>query len=216
MNQVRMIYRHNETPSRGFAATGVFLIKAILAVPHLLIMAALQSLAHTLTYIGFWLVALTGQYPTGLLSLINQAFQWSARGWAWIAGIEDAYPLFDAEPSNPTVSLELPTPTNPSKGWAVSGIFLIPKAIVLIPHLVALAVLTVVAGFVMWWGFVMVMFSGRLPGGIQDYLASIMQWWARVYAWWAGLTDNYPPFKLDARPTVAESPKRGKTNSPAR
>ena len=213
MSQVRIIYRHNETPNRGFAATGVFLIKAILAVPHLAIMAALQGLASILIYVGFWLVALTGQYPTGMLSLINTAFQWSARGWAWIAGIEDVYPPFDAEPPKASVSLELPTPTNPSKGWAVSGIFLVPKLIVLIPHLVALAVLTIVAGLVMWWGFVVVLFSGRLPGGIQDFLASIMQWWARVYAWWAGLTDDYPPFTLDARPS-AEPPKRARAKAP--
>jgi hypothetical protein len=62
--------------------------------------------------------------------------------------------------------------------------------------------MTIAAVLAMWWGFVMVMFGGRLPGGIQDFLAGTMQWWARVYAWLAGLTDEYPPFRLDARPTA--------------
>jgi hypothetical protein len=202
MAQVRIVYRHNEAPNRGFAATGVFFIKFILAIPHLMIMGALQALTQVLAYVGFWLVALTGSYPTGLLSLIDTAFQWSARGWGWISGITDDYPPFDEEAPDAPVSLELPTPDQPSKGWAVAGIFVVPKLIVLIPHLVALAFMTIAAVLAMWWGFVMVMFGGRLPGGIQDFLAGTMQWWARVYAWLAGLTDEYPPFRLDARPTA--------------
>lgn len=200
MTQANIVYRHNEAPSRGLAATGVFFVKWVLAFPHLLIIGALQGLAQVLAYIGFWIVALTGTYPTGLLSLIDLAFQWSARVWGWMTGINDVYPPFEAEPEQSPVSLELPRPDSPSKGWAVAGIFVIPKVIVLIPHFIVLTFVLIGAAFAMWWGYLVAMLTGRLPRGIQDFLASTMQWVARVYAWLAGLTDEYPPYRLDARP----------------
>jgi hypothetical protein len=199
MSQVRVTYRHNESPRRGLAATGVFFLKWLLALPHLLIIGALQSLAQVLAYIGFWIVALTGTYPPGFLPLIDMAFHWSARAWGWISGIADDYPPFEGDVDGYPVGVVIPRPEQPSKGWAVAGILVFPKLFALLPHVIALVFVNVAAGFAMWFGYLTAMFTGRLSPGIQDFLASTMQWNARVIAWLVGLTDEYPPFALDAR-----------------
>jgi hypothetical protein len=200
MSQVRILYRRNEAPRRGLAATGVFFVKWILAIPHLAIIWALQALAQVLVYVGYWIVALTGAFPRGLLALIDLAFHWSARTWGWISGIADDYPPFEAEAPEYPVGLELPRPDDPSRGWAVAGIFVFPKLLALIPHAFVLIFVGLAAAVAMWVGYLVAMFTGRLPAGIQDFLASTIQWNARLYAWLAGLTDEYPPFRLDAMP----------------
>jgi hypothetical protein len=200
VTQARILYRHNQAPRRGLAATGVFFVKWILAIPHLFIIGALQGLAQVLAYIGYWIVALTGTYPRGLLGLIDLAFHWSARTWGWIAGISDDYPPFEPEPRDYPVGLELPRPDTPAKGWAVAGIFVFPKLFALLPHVLVLIFVNLAAAVAMWFGYLVAMFTGRLPAGIQDFLASTLQWNARIYAWLVGLTDEYPPFRLDAMP----------------
>jgi hypothetical protein len=200
VTQASISYRRNEAPSRGLAATGVFFIKWVLAIPHLLIVGALQGLTQVLAYIGYWIVTLTGSYPPGFLPLIDMAFRWSARAWGWIAGITDEYPPFEGDPADYPIALNLPRPDQPSKGWAVAGIFVVPKLVWLIPHVIALVFVNIGAVFAIWFGYLAAMFTGRLSPGIQDYVASTIQWNARTTAWLVGLTDEYPPFALDARP----------------
>ncbi|NIR39694.1 MAG: DUF4389 domain-containing protein, partial [Actinobacteria bacterium] len=38
------------------------------------------------------------------------------------------------------------------------------------------------------------------PTAIQDFAAGVLQWNLRVAAWVGGITDEYPPFSLDAAP----------------
>ena len=37
---------------------------------------------------------------------------------------------------------------------------------------------------------------------VGDFIAGVVQWWLRVGAWLYGLTDEYPPFALDATPSA--------------
>jgi len=47
-----------------------------------------------------------------------------------------------------------------------------------------------------------VVFTGALPVGIQDFAAGAMQWTLRVYAFLAGITDEYPKFSLQVTPAA--------------
>ena len=71
MTQAAIAYRHNQQPRRGLALAGaIFCVKAVLLIPHLIIIGVLQYLAYAVAYIGFWIVAFTGKFPDGLQSLI--------------------------------------------------------------------------------------------------------------------------------------------------
>ena len=45
MSKPTLVYRHAEQPGRGLATAGIFLIKALMALPHLIIVGVLQNLA---------------------------------------------------------------------------------------------------------------------------------------------------------------------------
>jgi hypothetical protein len=200
-----ILYRLNDAPHRGLATSGIFIIKAFLAVPHWIIVGALQSLAFTAAYVGYWLVALTGNYPSGLQTFVVWWLRWDARIIGWYTGVNDVYPPFEPEPEKYEAylpDLDLAHNESPSKGWAVMGIFLL-KFVVALPHLFVLALLWFATMIGSWFGFIAAAFTGRLPRGIQDLAMGTTQWTARVMAWIGGLTDEYPPFELSVTPLPA-------------
>ena len=54
MSQPTLVYRHARNPGRGLAVTGIILIKMVLALPHLVIIGALQNLGVIAAYIGYF------------------------------------------------------------------------------------------------------------------------------------------------------------------
>ena len=200
MSTPTLTYRHATSPSRGLAATGIVLIKMLLALPHLIIVNALNSLAFIAAYIGFFVVAFTGQMPGGLFRFIEIMMGWTTRTYGWIIGFTDAYPPFEIDPEYP-VAVHVEKPATPSKGWAVAGIFFL-RFVVLIPHFVVLAFVGIAGVLAVWFGYIVVLFTGSLPVGIQDFAAGTMQWSLRVTAFAMGLTDDYPPFSLQVTPAA--------------
>ncbi len=213
MNSFTLQYRHNTEPHRGLAVAGIFLLKGLLVLPHAIITAILNQLTAILAYIGYWIVAFTGKMPQAVHRFAEISFGWNARQWAWLAGIVDPYPPFETDPDYPA-SFRLERPENPSKGWAVAGIFFV-KFLVALPHIIVMAVLAAGAIVAMWVGYIVTAFTGRLPTGIQDFLAGVIQWNFRVYAWLAGFTDEYPPFSLEVTPG-GQSPDSGFASQDAR
>jgi hypothetical protein len=203
MTQAAVVYRRNEQPRRGLAAAGaIFCVKAILLIPHFLILSPLGDLAWIIAYVGFWIVGFTGELPRPLQNMISMWLRWTIRAGGWLAGITDEYPPFDYDPKGYPVDATTPVNEKPSKGWAVAGIFVFPKAVCLIPHLFLLSFVTIAAVVATWVGYLVAFFTGRLPNGIQDFVAGTAQWWARVFAWFFGLTDEYPPYGTKITPAA--------------
>jgi hypothetical protein len=88
-------------------------------------------------------------------------------------------------------NVEYPERLSPGKlllktflGWAYIGI----------PHGVVLAIYGVAAGFMMfvaWWA---ILFTGKYPKGMFDFVVKWQRWGARVGAYMAFMTDVHPPF----------------------
>jgi hypothetical protein len=74
--------------------------------------------------------------------------------------------------------------------WLVKWMLVIPHFIVLVFLWIAFVVLTVVAFFA-------VLFTGRYPKPIFDFVMGMNRWVWRVGAYAALMTDAYPPFRLD-------------------
>ncbi len=70
------------------------------------------------------------------------------------------------------------------------------KAISLIPHFIVLFVLQFAAMFVFLIGIFAVLFMGRYPLSLENFLIGIGKWQWRVASFYMCLTDKYPPFTL--------------------
>ena len=73
------------------------------------------------------------------------------------------------------------------------------KWLLAIPHYVVIVILAmglVVAVIIAWFS---ILFTGRYPRGLFDYVVGVQRWALRVQAYAFMLTtDRYPPFRLAA------------------
>ena len=74
--------------------------------------------------------------------------------------------------------------------WLVKWVLVIPHFIALVFLWIAFVVLTVVAFFA-------ILFTGRYPRAIFDFVMGMNRWVYRVAAYATLMTDAYPPFRLD-------------------
>src|SRR5438552_5184695 len=67
-----------------------------------------------------------------------------------------------------------------------------------IPHLLILAVLTLSLVVVVPIGWIAILFTGRFPRGVHQYVARVLRCWTRVQAYMLSLTDEFRPLNLPA------------------
>jgi hypothetical protein len=107
--------------------------------------------------------------------------------------LTDVYPATDEDQS---VHLTVPYPDVPNdlNRWLP-----LVKWLLAIPHYIVLFFLfigAIVAAIVAWFA---ILFTGRFPRGLFDYMVGVGRWENRVAAYaFIMTTDEYPPFRLSA------------------
>ncbi len=133
------------------------------------------------------------KYPRWWFDWNLQLLRFATRVSAYLALMDDAYPSTDEQQS---VSLELPYPGSPVQ---LNRWLPIVKWLLAIPHYVVLFFLDVAALFALIGAWFAILFTGRYPRGLFDYVEGVMRWHVRVLGYALVLvTDEYPPFRLAA------------------
>ncbi|MBM4444812.1 MAG: DUF4389 domain-containing protein [Chloroflexi bacterium] len=117
--------------------------------------------------------------------------RFSARVGAYLALLRDEYPSTDEEQA---VHIEIPYPDAQKdlNQWLP-----LVKWLLAIPHYIVLFFLGIAAIFVVILTWFAILFTGRYPKGLFDFVVGVMRWSLRVFAYAALLTtDKYPPFTL--------------------
>lgn len=83
---------------------------------------------------------------------------------------------------------------------SLSRLLIFVKWLLAIPHYFVLLVLAIGAWFAIVIAFFAVLFTGRYPEGVFNYLVGVLRWAARVNAYVLLMTDAYPPFSLEDDP----------------
>jgi hypothetical protein len=72
------------------------------------------------------------------------------------------------------------------------------KWLLAIPHYIALLVLTLGAALAVVVAWFVIVFTGRYPQGLFEFVVGVGRWAVRVQAYaFLLVTDHYPPFSLD-------------------
>ena len=104
-----------------------------------------------------------------------------------------------AHESTNHVDVVIEHPEKSSRLLAVGTLlFLIPKFFILIPHFLALYFLSFLSIILGIFAQFAVLFTGKYPHGIFDIVKGLLRWKLRVNSYIFGLTDKYPPFKLNS------------------
>lgn len=131
------------------------------------------------------------KYPRWFFDFNLELTRFSTRVASYVTLMSDEYPSSDEEQS---VHLEVDYPNveQDLNRWLplVKWLLAIPHYVVLI----FLAIATILAVIVAWFA---VLFTGRYPRGIFDFVEGVIRWALRVEAYaFLLVTDRYPPFSL--------------------
>src|SRR3954463_13893758 len=133
------------------------------------------------------------KYPRWWFDWNLQLMRFSARVGVYLALMDDTYPSTDEEQS---VRLDFPYPDarNGLNRWLP-----LVKWLLAIPHFIILVFLTlaaIVSVIVVWFA---ILFTGRYPRGLFDFVEGVYRWGNRVIGYALVLvTDESPPFSLSA------------------
>ena len=137
------------------------------------------------------LIVFRQKYPRWWYDWNLELLRFTNRVFVYLALMDDTYPSTDERQS---VSLEMryPNVQQDLNRWLP-----IVKWLLAIPHLIVLFFLflaAIVCAICAWFA---VLFTGRYPRGLFDFITGVFRWSNRVsgYAFML-VTDEYPPFRL--------------------
>lgn len=215
-----------------------WLFKWLLLIPHAVVLFFLWIAFVLLTVVAGIAILFTGRYPPSLFAFNVGVLRWTWRVsfYGYSALGTDRYPPFTLAATDYPADLDIAYPQQLSR-----GLVLVKWWLLAIPHYLVVAVLT---GGAATWTFqvstdsswqialgggligVLVLVAGlallitaRYPAGLFDLLVGLNRWVYRVVAYAALMTDDYPPFRLDAGGTeprpASPPPKSPATDTPA-
>ncbi|MCP3856491.1 MAG: DUF4389 domain-containing protein [Actinomycetia bacterium] len=172
------------------------LVQWFLAIPHLIIVNVLENVAGVVAFISWFVILFTGKLPEGLANLQMMFLRYQARTGAYAGFLHDQYPPFEfsttaAEPGGNPVAVTF-EPTLENRNRLTVGL----RIIWAIPIMLFMMVVGFVAFFAWIAAFFAVLFTGRWPAGLLDFVVKVNRLSIRVGAYLFLLTDEYPPFEL--------------------
>jgi len=138
------------------------------------------------------MIVIRERYPRWWFDFARELARFSARVGAYLALLTDRYPSTTEEQAV-NLDIDYPEVERDLNRWLP-----LVKWLLAIPHYIVLAVLFVGAILAIIIAWFAILFTGRYPRPLFDYLVGVGRWSLRVQAYaFLLITDRYPPFSLD-------------------
>jgi Domain of unknown function (DUF4389) len=131
------------------------------------------------------------RYPRWWFDFGVELYRFIWRIYAYLLLLTDVYPS-TVDHQSVHIEIDYPDAEHDLNRWLplVKWLLAIPHYIVLVLLAIAVVVVTIIAWFA-------ILFTGKYPKGLFDFVVGVGRWSTRVWAYTALLvTDKYPPFSL--------------------
>ena len=194
-------------------ARGWWLIKWLLAIPHVVVLCFLWIGFVFSWIISFFSILFTEKYPRSLFDYNVGVLRWTWRVafYAYDVLGTDKYPPFSLQPADYPADVEVEYPEKLSR-----GLVLVKWWLLAIPHYMIVSIFegfyrysyTVsqtgtktdsgvgLIGVMVIISAVALLFTGKYPQSLFKLVMGMNRWSIRVCAYAALMTDKYPPFRL--------------------
>jgi hypothetical protein len=150
-----------------------------------------EGIAGALFLATLLMILFRQRYPRWWFDFARELTRFGARICAYFTLVTEEYPS-TVDEQKVHLEIDYPDAEHDLNRWLP-----LVKWFLAIPHLVVLFFLTVGAVFAVLFAWVAILFTGRYPQGLFDYVVGVGRWWLRVEAYAMLLvTDRYPPFSL--------------------
>jgi hypothetical protein len=172
------------------------LVHWVMFIPHYIILSVLGYVVCVVGLIHWFAILFTGRIQKGLYGFLCMHARYTSRGYGFLLGFTEQYPPFDFSTSPGDdgafrpVRVELPeAPPETSR----KSLF---NFILAIPHYIVIAVVGIAAGVVLLIAWFAVLFTGRWPQGMRDFIVRFANYYLRVWAYIVMVETKYPEFGL--------------------
>jgi hypothetical protein len=185
------------------------LVQWILAIPHLIIVNVLDNVSGVLALVSWFIILFTGKLPEGIARFQCLLIRYQARTYSYAFFLREQYPPFEfemttADPGTDPLRVDI-TPQLENRNRLTVGL----RILWIIPILLFTAVVAIAAMVAMVVAFFATLFTGRWPESVRGFVLGAARLMVRTSVYGSLLTDEYPPFSLDAGVGAPRSPLAG-------
>ncbi len=173
------------------------LVQWIMAIPHMIVSYALSAVSNALAFVSWFIVLFTGRLPAGIANFQAMALRYNIRLEAYAGFMHAEYPPFEfpvttADPGGQPIRVDFEPQLEDRNRLTVAL-----RIIWAIPAILFTVVIAIVA-VIMWiLAFFAILFTGKWPAAMLDWVMKLMRVGIRLEAYMFMLTDEYPPFETD-------------------
>jgi hypothetical protein len=175
--------------------------RIFMAIPILILIALLSGGGHWTWAVGaggilflptLLMIVFRRKYPRWWFDWNLELLRFTTRIGVYLALMDDRYPSTD-EKQSVTLELTYPDAQSDLNRWLP-----LVKWLLAIPHYIVLIFLWIASFFLVVFAWFAILFTGRYPRGLFDFVEGVIRWETRVVAYAFVLTtDRYPPFTLN-------------------
>ena len=167
------------------------------AIPIAIVLALVSGVGYvssggTLFFGPLVMILFRQKYPRWWFDWNFNLVRFENRVLAYLALLRDEYPSTDEEQAA-RVDFPFPDAQNDLNRWMP-----LVKWLLAIPHYIILFFLAIAAFVVIIIAWFAILFTGRYPQGLFDFVVGVIRWGTRVQGYaFILITDRYPPFSLN-------------------